>query len=123
VNNTSSGKLQIQALAINPCPPASQTLPETQNTESLPREYALKQNSPNPFNPSTLIAYELPKQSFVTIRVYDILGQEVVTLINELQEAGYKTVRFDAGNFASGVYFYQLKAGSFTSVKKMLLMK
>jgi hypothetical protein len=89
----------------------------------LPAEFALRQNYPNPFNPSTRIEYALPVSAFVTIRVYDVLGQEVALLVNETQAAGYRSVEFDANTLPSGVYAYTITAGNFTSVRKMLLVK
>jgi len=89
----------------------------------MPKVYTLEQNYPNPFNPSTTISYSLPEASHVTLKVFNLLGQEVVTLLDHMQSAGsYKAV-FDASRFATGVYFYQLKTDNFVSVKKMLLMK
>jgi hypothetical protein len=89
----------------------------------MPVEYALHQNYPNPFNPSTTIRYALPQKSFVTLKVYDALGQEVATLVNEEQEPGNKEVVFTATHLASGIYFYRLRAGSFSASSKMLLTK
>jgi hypothetical protein len=83
----------------------------------------LLQNYPNPFNPSTTIKYDLPKDLRVTLKVFNVLGQEVATLVNEEQKAGYRSVEWNAAGVASGVYFYRLDAGSFTSVKKLLLLK
>jgi len=83
----------------------------------------LMQNYPNPFNPSTNISYSLPRSSFVTISVYNILGQKVKTLINKNESAGNYTVNFDASRLSSGVYFYSLKAGNYIQTKKMILMK
>ncbi|MFI5253604.1 MAG: T9SS type A sorting domain-containing protein [Bacteroidota bacterium] len=91
--------------------------------QGTPREFTLDQNYPNPFNPVTIIHYELPKESQVMLRVYNILGQEVATLVNEMEQPGYKSVSFDARSLPSGVYFYRLNAGSFTDIKKMLLIK
>jgi subtilisin family serine protease len=88
-----------------------------------PVEYSLSQNYPNPFNPSTTIAYSIPKDGLVTLKVYDVLGEEVVTLINELQSAGTRDITFDASQLSSGVYYYQLVSGGFTSTKKLILMK
>lgn len=93
--------------------------------EFNPTSYALFNNYPNPFNPSTVISYQLPQNSLVSLKVYDVLGNEVATLVNELQTAGVKNVTFDLKDktLGSGVYFYQLKAGSFVQTNKMLLLK
>jgi len=88
-----------------------------------PKEFKLEQNFPNPFNPTTTIQYQLPQDAKVTLKVYDILGSEVATLINEEQDAGYKEVPFKGNNIASGMYVYRLQAGDFISTKKMMLVK
>ena len=85
--------------------------------------YKLEQNYPNPFNPKTVINYSLPKQETVSIKVYDVLGNEVATLINSKQNAGDYSVEWDAQNFASGVYYYKLSAGNFEQTRKMILVK
>ena len=85
--------------------------------------YALEQNYPNPFNPTTTITYQLPKDGAVTLKIYDILGREVKTLVNEYKPAGSYSVTFNASNLASGVYIYQLKSGDFIANKKLVLMK
>ncbi|MBP1658287.1 MAG: 5'-Nucleotidase domain protein [Bacteroidetes bacterium] len=90
---------------------------------NAPLVYELAQNYPNPFNPATKIEYSIPMQSQVELKIYNLVGQEVGTLVNEIQKAGVHNVKFDAGNLASGVYFYRLVAGNFTSVKKMVLLK
>ena len=90
---------------------------------SVPSNYTLSQNYPNPFNPSTQIEYSIPKSRFVTVKVYNLLGQEVATLVNQEQKAGSYKVDFDATKLASGVYMYQLHAGNFSLTKKMILMK
>jgi hypothetical protein len=90
---------------------------------SAPLEFTLVQNYPNPFNPSTSIKYSLAAQSLVSLKVYDILGSEVATLVNTVQGTGAYEVNFSASNLASGLYFYTLKAGNFTSTKKMMLLK
>ena len=87
----------------------------------LPTEFALRQNYPNPFNPTTVINYQLPAASYVTLTVYNMLGQEVATLVSRMQEAGYKSVEFDASKMPSGLYLYKLTAGMYTSVQKMVL--
>ncbi|MBZ0204651.1 MAG: T9SS type A sorting domain-containing protein [Ignavibacteria bacterium] len=90
----------------------------------IPAVYKLSQNYPNPFNPVTKINYELPKNSIVNLVIYDILGREVIKLVNnEIQQAGRFTVEFNAQNYASGVYFYRIEAGSFVQSKKMILLK
>ena len=90
---------------------------------NVPKVYSLAQNYPNPFNPSTLINYSLPKAGNVELKVYDVLGREVAVLVNEFKQVGNYSVQFNANSFASGVYFYKLVSGNFTSVKKMVLMK
>jgi hypothetical protein len=94
-----------------------------EDEDNVVLSYELAQNYPNPFNPVTQIQYSLEQSSNVTLRVFDILGREVATLINENQNAGRHVVNFDASNFASGIYLYRLEAGSFVQVKKMILMK
>ncbi|OQY75456.1 MAG: hypothetical protein B6D44_01255 [Ignavibacteriales bacterium UTCHB2] len=86
-------------------------------------EYSLEQNYPNPFNPNTTIKFQIPKDGFVTLKVYDILGNELATLINEEKTIGNYEVNFDASKLASGVYIYKIQAGEFVSSKKMLLLK
>lgn len=90
---------------------------------SLPKTYSLGNCYPNPFNPSTIISYEVPKQSNVLLKVYDILGNEVATLVNEEKSAGSYQIIFDASALSNGVYFYRLQAGNFVETKKMILMK
>ena len=87
------------------------------------KEYALVQNFPNPFNPSTTIRYQIPQDGIVTLKIYDVLGSEVATLVNEEKVAGKYEVNFNASSLASGVYLYKIQAGSFNSSKKMLLIK
>jgi len=89
----------------------------------IPTEYELAQNYPNPFNPFTTIQYSLKEKSSVELILYDILGAQVVVLVNEEQDAGYYKVNFNAGSLASGVYLYRIKAGDFIESKKMILMK
>jgi Glycosyl hydrolase family 59/Secretion system C-terminal sorting domain len=89
----------------------------------VPICFSLDQNYPNPFNPTTEIHYQLPENSFVTLKVYDILGREVATLINERQNVGNYNVTFNAGHLSSGVYLYRLQAGAYSNTKKLLLVK
>jgi hypothetical protein len=91
--------------------------------QGIPTEFQLVQNYPNPFNPNTTIKYSIPELSFVTIKVFDVLGNEITTLVNEEKPLGSYEVEFDATRLTSSVYFYQLKAGSFVETKKMLLLK
>ena len=93
-----------------------------QETE-IPENYLLKQNYPNPFNPSTKISYSVPAISFITLKVYDVLGSEVATLVNEEKSLGRYEVNFDATGLTSGIYFYKLTAGNFSETKKMILMR
>jgi hypothetical protein len=90
---------------------------------NVPVDYALYQNYPNPFNPITIISYALPKASHVTIKVYDILGREVATLVNDEKNVGIYSVEFNASKLASGIYLYKIQAGNFTETKKLILMK
>jgi hypothetical protein len=88
----------------------------------LPSEYSIS-NYPNPFNPGTTISYQLPENSYITIKVFDVLGKEIATLVNENKNAGYYSVNFNAGKLTSGIYIYTINAGKFIQSKKMLLMK
>ena len=90
---------------------------------AAPGKYNLEQNYPNPFNPNTNIIYQIANNTFVSLKVYDMTGKEVTTLVNEIKAAGYYTVNFNASNLASGIYIYKLEAGSYTKVLKMVLVK
>lgn len=90
---------------------------------NIPEGYSLQQNYPNPFNPNTTISYSIPTSGFVSLKVYDLLGNEIAALVNEEKTAGSYSVNFDASNLSSGVYFYKLFAGNYFEVKKMNLMK
>lgn len=100
-------------------------------SENLPQKFNLYQNYPNPFNPMTIINYQLPYDNYVTIKVYNILGEEVATLVYGMQDAGYKSVEYDASSLSSGVYFYRMlarpadggQAESYTNVMKFIVMK
>jgi hypothetical protein len=89
----------------------------------LPTEFRLYQNYPNPFNPTTTIRFDLPRASVVTLRIFDLLGREVLTLVDENRAAGSHNVTFDGSRLASGIYLYRLQAGPFTTTKKMVLLK
>jgi len=90
---------------------------------NMPLNYSLKQNYPNPFNPSTTISYALPFRSMVTVKVYSIIGAEIASLVNGEQEGGVHNISFNASGLPSGVYFYSLKAGSYSETKKLMLLK
>ncbi len=99
---------------------------EIRETEQLPFQFTLSQNFPNPFNPSTMIMYNLTSSVFVTLKVYNTLGSEVATLVNQYQNSGEHMAVFDAGkskNLASGIYIYRLKAGNLEKTLKMMLLK
>jgi len=102
-------------ISINPRP--------KENTNSFPESFSISQSYPNPFNPTTTIDYALPEASHVTLQVYDILGREVETLVNEQKQTGYHSITWNASNQTSGMYFYKIQAGNFTETKKMLLLK
>lgn len=91
--------------------------------ENSPARFELLQNSPNPFNPATVINYQLPFHKHVTLKVYDLLGQEMATLVDGAEEPGFKSAMFDASNLPSGVYIYRLEAGGFVTAKKLLLLR
>jgi hypothetical protein len=119
-------RIKIVPTSEQPPPPPNDDLTE----ERLPSVYVLEQCYPNPFNPVTIIKYQLPTDSKVTLIIYNLLGQVVNTLTDELQSGGYKSVQWDANNAASGIYFYRLEttsvadpSKSFTQVKKMILLK
>jgi len=101
-----------------------QLLVNTGNESSMiPSVFSLSQNYPNPFNPTTKINFAVPKQSFVSIKVFDVTGREVANLVNDMKAPGYHTVDFNASSFASGVYFYRIEAADFKDTKRMMLIK
>jgi hypothetical protein len=115
---------KIDIVATNdlpPPPPGEERVPSP--SSEIPTEFSLEQNFPNPFNPVTTIRYDLAAPSQVMLRIYNTLGQEIRTLVNEFQEAGRRSVTFDASALSSGLYFYRLNAGRFTNTKKLLLIK
>jgi len=97
--------------------------PYVEKDETVPFEYSLDQNHPNPFNPTTLIGYSLRVPGFTELKIYDVLGREVETYVTEHQPPGRYLVTFDAGELPAGIYFYRLKSGSFTTVRKMVVVR
>ncbi|NWG28991.1 MAG: T9SS type A sorting domain-containing protein, partial [Ignavibacteriaceae bacterium] len=95
---------------------------ENTSTET-PTSFSLEQNYPNPFNPSTKISWQSPVGSHQTLKIYDVLGNEVATLVDEFRVAGRYEINFDATGLASGIYLYRIQAGSFVETKKMILLK
>jgi hypothetical protein len=112
VNSLYSNEVNITGLAT-----------DVQDLAAIPVDYRLFQNYPNPFNPSTAIRYAIPSDGKVRLVVYNLIGQEVRTLIDQNQSAGYHEVLFDAGNLSSGIYIYKIQSSNFVSTKKMILMK
>jgi hypothetical protein len=98
-------------------------LTDIKQVDALPTKFELQQNYPNPFNPTTVIEFSLANEAMTSLRVYNILGQEVALLVNQNQKPGTYKVNFDASELTSGIYFYQLNSGSMKIVKKMLLIK
>ncbi len=90
---------------------------------NVPEKFELSQNYPNPFNPSTKIKYQIADSNPVSLKIYDVLGNEVTSLVNEVQPTGNYEVTFDASLLSSGTYFYKLQTGDFVEVKKMILLK
>jgi len=86
-------------------------------------DYNLSNNYPNPFNPSTTIQYQIPEDGFVSLKVYDIIGSEVTSLVNQYQTQGKYIINFNAFNLPSGIFIYQIKVNAYTSTKKMTLLK
>jgi hypothetical protein len=99
------------------------TITSVKDESSAPKEFSLHQNYPNPFNPTTSLSFVIGHSSFVSLKVYDLLGREVATLVDEVKPAGAHTVSFDASQLSGGVYYYRLWAGSFTQTRKMVLAK
>lgn len=122
LDRTASGKVQYRLKQID----FDGTFEHSNVIEievGMPKTFGLEQNYPNPFNPSTTIAYQLPVASDVSLKVYDVLGREVATLVNARQEAGRYQIPFNASNLASGIYLYRLQAGGFAQTMKMKILK
>jgi hypothetical protein len=123
--NRSTGAVRDRAL-LNAIMQGAGILPTNIPDETnlnIPTEFRLEQNYPNPFNPTTVISYSIPHSSSVTLKVYDVIGKKVSSLVNQNQQAGKYDVSFDASGLSNGVYFYTIIAGNFSSTKKMLLIK
>ena len=104
--------------------PLSQIISDVENERTIsPLSYSLEQNFPNPFNPSTTISFSIPGQEFVTLEVFNALGEKVADLVNETKTAGKYSISFDARDLASGIYLYKISAGNYTQTRKMLLVK
>jgi hypothetical protein len=112
--NGQSSKVTVSAL---------QNATDVETESEMPGGFTLHQNYPNPFNPTTAIRYQLSAVNHVTLKVFDLLGGEVTTLVNEWQAIGSYSVRFDGSGLASGVYVYQLQAGNFKDTKKLVLLR
>ena len=115
-----ANRIRIVPTSEQPPPPPEGTI---SGLKDVPEKFALEQNYPNPFNPVTVISYSLSVNSYETLKVHNVLGQEVALLVDEIQDAGYKSVEFDASSLPSGLYFYRIVAGNFMDVKKLLLLK
>jgi len=100
-----------------------QTITAINDEENIPISFKLEQNYPNPFNPTTKIKYAVPERTRVVIKIYDITGSEISTLVNKELDTGWYEMDFNATALSSGVYFYRMQAGSYVSIKKMLLIK
>ncbi|MFQ3609155.1 MAG: T9SS type A sorting domain-containing protein, partial [Chloroherpetonaceae bacterium] len=130
LDRTASGKVQYRLKQLD-FDGQFEYSPVIEVDAGLPKQFALEQNYPNPFNPTTIINYQLPTASNVSLKIYDVLGKEVVTLVNGRQEAGTYNFNFNASNLASGIYFYRLQASAtngasgsnFVETKKMMLVK
>jgi len=117
ISDGSLSETKISTLITNP------TIVGVEDNGSIPTKFNLHQNYPNPFNPTTAIKFEIPKESYVTLRVYNSIGKDVAELVNRELSAGQYQISFDAKDLPSGIYYYKLQAGEFTQTRKMLLVK
>jgi hypothetical protein len=99
------------------------TVTSVKENNSIPSGYSLSQNYPNPFNPTTIIRYQIPKEGLVTIKLYDVVGKEIRTLVNAHQTPGNYSYNINASRLASGIYIYKINVNNFTQSKKMVLMR
>ncbi len=125
LSNSTTTKLSIEDLYVSMGDPVDSALAVSveKMDKGIPTVYELSQNYPNPFNPSTTIEFALPKNGDVKLVVYDVVGKVVATLYSGILNAGYHKVNFDASSLSTGIYFYSIKTGDFTSVKKLVLLK
>jgi hypothetical protein len=105
---------------VPPSPPEKQV---SDRKSSVPTMYNLEQNYPNPFNPVTSFMFQLPQETYVTLKVFNVLGTEVAAIVDERKEVGSYMIQWEAGKLASGVYFYRLQAGNYVNIKKLVLLK
>jgi hypothetical protein len=119
-NNSPENRVRIVPInELPPSPPGNLI----SNAVVVPKEFKLEQNYPNPFNPTTTISFAIPKNAAVSLKIFDVLGKEVKSLVNEEMSPGNYSVSFDGSNLSTGIYYYRLKAGEFSRVKKLLLAK
>ena len=127
IDHEDNEMMRPYTVSSNPLRSASPSIASVANenisTKTSPVSYNIQQNYPNPFNPSTVIRFSIPKDEFVTLKIYDILGREVGTLLNQVIPGGSHEVRFDGSKLSSGIYIYTLRSGSFTRSFKMVLAK
>jgi hypothetical protein len=123
LQTAASGGFPLGDLNWFPTQKAAWKATSVKPVEQLPQEYALSQNYPNPFNPSTTIQYQIPKSGMTSLKVYNILGQEVANLVDGVVTAGTHQVTFDASRLSSGIYFYTLHSGNYVATKKLMLLK
>jgi hypothetical protein len=116
-------QFQLRGCIIDGIVYGDTTILDVKLENSIPAKFKLYQNYPNPFNPSTTIRYQIPEDGMVTLKVYDILGSEIKTLVNDFKTKGCYEVAFDASNFASGLYIYEIQSGDYKASKKMTLLK
>jgi len=114
---------RIGIVADNELPPPPPENESSGPALAIPDRFVLEQNYPNPFNPTTILTFAIGRESLVSLKVYDVLGREIKTIVHGIQSAGSQSVTWDATDVPSGVYFYRLQAGEFVETKKMLLMR